>query len=45
MFTWSRINPGLNNFEEQLEGFLITQDKINDPEIKDFFIVLAKGRM
>ncbi len=35
--------PGLNNFEEQLEGFLITQDKINDPEIKDFFIVLAKG--
>ena len=35
--------PGLNNFEEQLEGFLITQDKINDTEIKDFFIVLAKG--
>jgi len=36
-------NRELNNFDEQLEGFLITQDVINDIEIKDFFIVLAKG--
>jgi len=33
----------LNNFDEQLEGFFITQDVINNIEIKDFFIVLAKG--
>ncbi len=36
-------NKDLNNFEEQLDGFLITQEEINDDEIKDFFIVLAKG--
>jgi len=36
-------NKELNNFDEQLEGFLITQDGINDSEIKDFFLVLAKG--
>jgi len=36
-------NRELNNFDEQLEGFFITQDVINDIEIKDFFIVLAKG--
>ncbi len=36
-------NKELNNFDEQLEGFFITQDVINDIEIKDFFIVLAKG--
>ncbi len=36
-------NKDLNNFEEQLDGFLITQDEINDDEIKEFFIVLAKG--
>lgn len=33
----------LNNFDEQLEDFFITQDGINDNEIKDFFIILAKG--
>lgn len=36
-------NRELNNFDEQLEGFFITQDVIKDIEIKDFFIVLAKG--
>jgi len=36
-------NKELNNFDEQLEGFFITQDVIKDIEIKDFFIVLAKG--
>ena len=36
-------NKELNNFDEQLEAFLITQDAINDSEIKDFFIILAKG--
>jgi len=36
-------NKDLNNFEEQLEAFLITQDEINDDEIKDFFIVLGRG--
>ena len=33
----------LNNFDEQLEAFLITQDGINDSEIKDFFIILSRG--
>ena len=33
----------LNNFDEQLEAFLITQDGINDSEIKDFFITLSRG--
>jgi len=37
------LNKELNNFDEQLEGFFITQDVIKDIEIKDFFIVLAKG--
>ncbi|MEE9193819.1 MAG: transcription antitermination factor NusB [Thermodesulfobacteriota bacterium] len=36
-------NKELNNFDEQLEGFFITQDVIKDIEIKDFFIILAKG--
>jgi len=36
-------NRELNNFDEQLEGFFITQDVIKDIEIKDFFIILAKG--
>lgn len=36
-------NNGLTNFDEQLERFLITQDKISDTEIKEFFIVLSRG--
>ena len=36
-------NKELNNFDEQVEDFFITQDVISDNEIKDFFIVLAKG--
>ncbi len=36
-------NKELNNFDEQLQGFFITQDVIKDIEIKDFFIILAKG--
>ncbi len=36
-------NKELNNFDEQVEDFFITQDVIKEIEIKDFFIVLAKG--
>ena len=36
-------NKELNNFDEQVEDFFITQDGISNNEIKDFFIILAKG--
>jgi len=36
-------NRELNNFDEQMEYFFIIQDVIKDIEIKDFFIILAKG--
>jgi N utilization substance protein B len=36
-------NNELNNFDEQVKDFFITQDSINDNEIKDFFLILAKG--
>ena len=36
-------NNQLNNFEEQIETFLLTQDEINDKEVKEFFIILSRG--
>lgn len=33
----------LNNFDEQLDTFLITQEVIKDKEVKEFFIILARG--
>lgn len=36
-------NNELNNFDEQIETFLLTQDEINDKEVKEFFIILSKG--
>ena len=36
-------NNELNNFDEQIETFLLTQDEINDKEVKEFFIILSRG--
>ena len=36
-------NNDLKNFDEQIETFLLTQDKISDNEVKEFFIILSRG--
>ena len=36
-------NNDLKNFDEQIETFLLTQDKISDSEVKEFFIILSRG--
>jgi len=33
----------LNYFDKQLDAFLITQEVIKDKEVKEFFIILARG--
>ena len=36
-------NEDIKSFDDQLEGFLITQEKIKDEEVKEFFELLSRG--
>ena len=36
-------NNAENDFQQQLENFLTTQETIKDNEVKEFMVVLAKG--